>query len=649
MNAITQLLGEGAIRAIGWALLHSLWQGMIIALALAFVLLAMRRQSSNARYLAGLSALGLLFIAVVFTFFKIYSPGIGSQALSELSEAELLLRETGGALVASELPAAEQGIWQTLKYFGDYFEVHLPFIVLVWILGVFVLTLRMLGELAYIQHLRHSKGKFVTGKWHDRMQEIAWEMGIQHTVKLKESLRIDGPILTGYFKPIILIPFGLMANLTPAQVESVLAHELAHIKRHDYLINIVQSLVETILFFNPAMWWISSLIRTEREHSCDDLAINITGDEVTFVKTLAHLEEMRMTHANLALAFNGKGGVLGRIQRILSGKNSLELPLRIFWSTAVLVLFMGMMLVNIQHSTFAKNQLSNADNLSEEAYAELEEAEEMAALAELEASEEWQREYNPDYEADIPDYEVDIPSYQSTDLEDYVDTLPEDLRKLKVELEAMHKQFRQKAMEMEKQVRELEMQKLLKEKEVRKLQHEVQAKELEMQRNMQQLENQYANSEREQELKANEIRQQVLELEGQVAELREQQHLKELEEEDVPQEQLVQLEKQILALEKQQVQKQQAIRRQEIEQEKKMLEIEKQIQGIRNNGLTIERDMQMKAHEIEAAMLEIEHQAEEIEARREIMEAEIQMLIHEKEQQLHEAVERYEQRRKKEE
>lgn len=642
MNAITQLLGDGAIRAIGWVLLHSLWQGMIIALALAFVLLAMRRQSSNARYLAGLSALGLLMIAVVFTFVKIYSPGSAGQFITDFSEAGIVLQEAGTAMIAADLPAAEQGLWQTLRYFGEYFEVHLPFIVLVWILGVFVLMLRMLGELAYIQHLRYSKGKIVTGKWHDRMQEMAWEMGIQHTVMLKESLRINGPILTGYFKPIILIPFGLMANLSPAQVESVLAHELAHIKRHDYLINIVQSLVETILFFNPAVWWISSLIRTEREHSCDDLAIDVTGDEVTFVKTLAHLEELRLANPNLAMAFNGKGGVLGRIQRILNGKNSLELPLRIFWSTAVLVLFMGMMLVNIQHSTFAKNQLSHVEQMSEDAYAELAAAVELAAAEkEYAEMEEWKE--------DLPEYEIDMPDYDYEVLENYPDTIPEDLQKLQKELEQLHKDYRNQAIAMEKQMRELQMQKLQKEREVRKLQHEMQTKQLEIQREMQQLENGHMNNEREKELRANEIRQQALEIESQIAQLREEQHLLELNEEEVSQEELVKLEKQILGLSKQQIQKEQEIRRQEIEQEKQMLEIEKQVQGIRNNSQMIERDMEMKAHEIEAAMLELEHRAEEIEAQREILEAEIQMMINDKEQKLHEAMERHEQKRKREE
>lgn len=644
MNAITQLLGDGVIRAIGWTLLHSLWQGMIIALALAFVMLAMRRQSSNARYLAGLSALGLLMITAIFTFFKIYTPTAIHSSTTQLAETDMMLES--GAAMASELVATEQGVWQTLQYFGSYFEVHLPFIVLVWILGVFVLTLRMLGELAYIQHLRHSKGKFITGKWQDRLQEIAWEMGIQHTVELKESLRINGPILTGYFKPIILIPFGLITNLTPAQMESVLAHELAHIKRHDYLVNLVQSLVETVLFFNPAVWWISSLIRTEREHSCDDLAIDVTGDEVTFVKTLAQLEEMRMANAKVALAFNGKGGVLGRIQRIINGKNSLELPLRIFWSTAVLVLFMGMMLVNIQHSTFAKDQLANVDRLSEEAYAARQDIE----LAQLEAEQLEVEELEADrLEVEVPSYESDLPDYDREAREEYRDTLPDDLRKAQQELEQLHKEYRTRAIEMEKQIREIELQKLQKEKEIRKFQHQMDAKQIQLQREMQQLENSHENSAREEELRATEVQEQILEIEGQIAELREEQHLKELEDNDDSNEKLVKLEKQILELSKQKIQKEQQIRRQQIEQEKKMIEIKKQVQNIENNGHMLDRDLQEKVNEVEITMLELNHRIRELEAQREMLEAELQIQINDKEAELQKALEQHEQQRRKEE
>ncbi len=127
---------------------------------------------------------------------------------------------------------------------------------------------------------------------------------------------MDVPTVVGWLRPAILLPIAALASLTPDQVEAILAHELAHIRRHDYAVNVLQTLAETLLFYHPAVWWISKRIRVEREHCCDDIAIEICGDPIGYAQALAELESWRTSSATMALAATG-GSLLDRVRRIL--------------------------------------------------------------------------------------------------------------------------------------------------------------------------------------------------------------------------------------------------------------------------------------------------------------------------------------------
>jgi hypothetical protein len=149
-------------------------------------------------------------------------------------------------------------------------------------------------------------------------------------------------MVIGYLKPVILLPLGALSGLPLAQIESILAHELAHIRRHDYLVNLLQSLVDITLFFNPFAWWISACVREERENCCDDIAVQATGDSLTFIKTLANLEAMRLDSPQLAVAFIGnKGSLKSRVQRLIYGKNQKATFSEGFLSALVLFFCMG--------------------------------------------------------------------------------------------------------------------------------------------------------------------------------------------------------------------------------------------------------------------------------------------------------------------
>ena len=147
---------------------------------------------------------------------------------------------------------------------------------------------------------------------------LSRRLHIGRGVRLLESTLVDVPTVIGWLKPVVLLPASALAGLSPQQLEAILAHELAHIRRHDYLVNLLQTLVETLLFYHPAVWWLSRRIRVERENCCDDLAVSLCGDPVTYATALADLEELRgaARPAFLAMAATG-GSLLQRVRRLL--------------------------------------------------------------------------------------------------------------------------------------------------------------------------------------------------------------------------------------------------------------------------------------------------------------------------------------------
>jgi beta-lactamase regulating signal transducer with metallopeptidase domain len=208
-------------------------------------------------------------------------------------------------------------VWQAVSGdFTSYFEQHAPLLVIVWLLGVLVLTLRLLGGLAYVQRLRHHQTRPVEAEWLQRTQRIAAQIWLVRPVRVLESALVRVPVAIGYFKPLILLPVGTFTGLSPQQAEAVLAHELAHLLRNDYWVNIGQSVVEILFFFHPAAWWMSGVVRQEREHCCDDIAVQTCGDNLTFAQALTRLETLQ-TAPVLALTANG-GSLLVRIRRLLN-------------------------------------------------------------------------------------------------------------------------------------------------------------------------------------------------------------------------------------------------------------------------------------------------------------------------------------------
>ena len=202
-------------------------------------------------------------------------------------------------------------------------EPLLPWLVGAWGVGVLGLSLRLLGGWLWIQWLVRHETRPVAERWAESLARLQGRLRIARPVRLLESIRLQVPLAVGWLRPVILLPVTALTGLPSDQLEAILAHELAHIRRYDYLVNLVQSVVETLLFYHPAAWWISARIRAEREHCCDDWAVEVCGDRLIYARALAALEEQRSAGWLLAPSARD-GSLLDRVRRLLGVDSSVE-------------------------------------------------------------------------------------------------------------------------------------------------------------------------------------------------------------------------------------------------------------------------------------------------------------------------------------
>lgn len=321
MNFLESIFNTSTLEAFGLTLMHSLWQGALVALVLAFLLFVLRRSSSKSRYYVSLSSLVVLFVSTVITFFIILDVRQTLDVVqldSTFSYAIIVLGNPEALANVEQVNA----LWLFIGEMTYYFQSHAPLLVAAWLMGVLVLTLRLAGGYTLAQRMKTYKTRAVESYWEDKLTTLMDKVGISKAVKLLESGIAKVPMVIGHLKPVILVPTGMLSGLTPQQVEAVLAHELAHIKRHDYLVNLAQSVLEIILFYHPATWWIASCIREERENACDDVAIQVSGDSLSFARALTSLEQRSLGAPQLAMAFYGnKGSLINRIRRLIGKPN----------------------------------------------------------------------------------------------------------------------------------------------------------------------------------------------------------------------------------------------------------------------------------------------------------------------------------------
>jgi beta-lactamase regulating signal transducer with metallopeptidase domain len=296
---------------VGWTLIHFVWQGAVLAVAAAGALRLCRHRSANARYAVACIALAAMLASPVISARVLRAPN--SVLAAVVSVPETFPRP--GIVSTGVRSGSNAGAFSIHAVWAGV-DALLPAIVVVWLAGVAVLMVRMAGGVWQVHRLQVRSLAADASRWQTAAQRMASRLGLRMPVHVVESVLVDAPAAVGWLRPVILLPIAALANLTPSQVEAILAHELIHIRRHDYLINMAQTMAETLLFFHPGVWWVSGQIRVEREHCCDDAVVQVCGDPVNYAAALAELETWRSRGTTLALAATD-GSLTGRVHRVL--------------------------------------------------------------------------------------------------------------------------------------------------------------------------------------------------------------------------------------------------------------------------------------------------------------------------------------------
>ena len=284
------------VERLGWTLVHFLWQGLSIAILYAVARRSVSRP--NARYLLACAALSAMMAAPLLTW--------GLMRPSD--PAPYRIRNAPPAVAPT---AAPRTVLATMSFVQQ--EQFLPWVVTIWFAGAIVFWVRLAGGWVVAARLRSIRVRRAPPEWQDAMGKLGARIGISRPMRLLVSALVQAPTVVGWLRPVVLVPVGALGGLPPGHLESLLLHELAHIRRHDYLVNILQSVVEALLFYHPAVWWVSGHMRAERELCCDDVAVSVSGDALAYARVLEQLESHRQS---AALAANG-GSLSKRIARLL--------------------------------------------------------------------------------------------------------------------------------------------------------------------------------------------------------------------------------------------------------------------------------------------------------------------------------------------
>jgi beta-lactamase regulating signal transducer with metallopeptidase domain len=357
VNVTSPLLESAWAERIGWALVHSVWQVAIVAAVYAVAAFALRRRSAALRYMLGCTALGMMLVWPLATFLRMPLPVLAMQrepagAADDYVPPSLpeAVAETAAKLPVSpplvrtrELPELQDILAAGLGDWHRRLEHALPWLSALWLAGVVMLAVRPLWGLVVVRRLM-TRGltplskelRLLAGRTMARLRVI-------QMVQFAESALVEVPTLVGYFRPMVLLPASAVTGLSTDELEMVIAHELAHVRRHDYLVNLLQTVIEALLFYHPGMWWVSGQVRRERENCCDDVAVAMCGDRSTYIRALYTMETRRAAAAP-ALAASG-GSLVDRVRRLVFGPQSTSTFERTSAWLAGLIVLGGVMLL----------------------------------------------------------------------------------------------------------------------------------------------------------------------------------------------------------------------------------------------------------------------------------------------------------------
>jgi len=321
--AIMNFLTPNIMHALGWALLHFLWQGTALAALSAAALAVCRR--TQVRYILGVATLILMSLAPVVTFVNYLQQHGTVQVISAFPATAYRIQN---GLVSGISADSSRRIVPSLD--------ALPWLVEAWLLGVAFFGFRSAGGFFLLERERRKRSTVVGTRLLQTCLSLQQHLGISRAIRYCECQWLQAPAVIGWFKPIVFLPATALTGLSEEQLRAVIAHELAHIRRFDPFVNVFQVCVEALLFYHPAVWWLNKRIRAEREHCCDELAVNLCGDAVEYARALTLMEEWRSAPV-FAMAAN-RGPLTERVVRVLGLKTIGSGMRGIGWTGSVLCL-----------------------------------------------------------------------------------------------------------------------------------------------------------------------------------------------------------------------------------------------------------------------------------------------------------------------
>lgn len=331
MNVMLLLENYPALRqlleAIGLSVFHTLWAGGLLLLLLVVMLKVIPTQRAKARFAAALLTLQLLFLLFLAVFFYQWNqaapPDYVVGTITAPVSTTTMVLPSASSTVEITAPSAEID-WLTLL------QQWSPWWAALWLLGGLYHAIQLLLGLRHTRRLR-ANAQAVSCDWKQQFDRLKQHLGISRSVMFRTSAQTAVPFTFGWLKPVVLIPAGLLTQLSPEQVEMIVLHELAHIRRHDYLWSLSQSVAEVVLFYHPAYWYIARVLEREREFACDQMTVSITQQPEIYARTLLQLASTVVP--TYGLAASGKRGLSDRIKRIVSPtnrqKNASVLPVMV--------------------------------------------------------------------------------------------------------------------------------------------------------------------------------------------------------------------------------------------------------------------------------------------------------------------------------
>ncbi len=309
------MISDLFINGVGITLVNSLWQGLVVVLVLRILLLIVPRNNVQLKYWLSVTALTAMVFWTGYTLNQQLGTLMDKYSVS--AEGVIGISQETSVIQLHDLSSIPL-VKSLLNQMMERLQPYMPSLVVAWFLGVIFFLIRLQGSMIYLRRLKNLGTHPAPLFWQRKVEELTLKLGISTTVKIVESKLAEIPMVIGHLKPVVLLPIGMISGLPTSEIEAILAHELAHIKRIDYLINIAQTVVESLLFFNPAVWWISQIIRKQREHCCDDMAVKCCENQLVYANALGNLGAWSLKTPAMGMGlFKNKNELLMRIKRLV--------------------------------------------------------------------------------------------------------------------------------------------------------------------------------------------------------------------------------------------------------------------------------------------------------------------------------------------